>query len=74
MKKSTARRQERKARAEQKRATTTTIKDPNGGPDWTAHAGSPCLVRWEDAPEPKPERGPRAVGHLAWGTAGRDDR
>lgn len=66
MKKSTARRQERKARAEQKRDPT--ITDPNGGPDWTALAGSPCLVRWEDPPEPKPQRGPRAAGHLAWGT------
>ena len=67
MKKSTARRQERKARAEQKR-TDPTITDPIDGKDWTALAGSPCLVRWEDPPEPKPQRGPRAAGHLAWGT------
>lgn len=71
MKKSTARREERKAKIAEKRATN--IKDPNGGSDWTAHAGSPFVTRWEAPPEPKPERGPRAVGHLVWGTAGRDE-
>ena len=67
MKKSTARRTERKAKRDEKRDPT--ITDPIDGKGWTIHPGA-CPVRWEDPPEPKQQpRGPRVVGQMAW----RDD-
>lgn len=70
MKRSTARRQERKARRDQKHAATITTPD---GKEWTVHSPMTSPTCWELPPEPKQERGPRAVGHLAWGTANAPD-
>ena len=70
MKKSSQRRIERQARRDQKHAATIATPD---GKEWTVNSPMTYPTCWEDAPEPKRERGPRAVGHLAWGTANAPD-
>lgn len=67
MKRSTARRTERQAARESKRAALTepATTDTEERP-WIANAGTACAVRWEDAPEADTAHGPRVIGQMAW--------